>query len=147
MSLDGGYVCERLSAVDAATEVDVNALIPALKPAWERVSHDGLVALVASASRLYVVRDGRRIVGLAVMVPHRHLPGLRYHVEDVVIAAEHRGRGLARRLLEFAMADVPGPVLSFDLRSHAGRAEAHRLYVSLGFRPSDTTVFRREVGD
>ena len=43
------------------------------------------------------------------------------------------------------MEDVPGPVRSFDLRSHASRVEAHRLYRSLGFAPSDTTVFRRDL--
>jgi phosphinothricin acetyltransferase len=139
-----GYGIERLLAIDGATVSDINALIPQLKPSWKPLSEDGLVELLASESRVYVARDGRRIVGLTVMVPHRHLPGLRYHVEDVVIAAEHRGQGLARRLLEFAMQEVAGSVLSFDLRSHGSRTHAHRLYVSLGFRPSDTTVFRLE---
>ncbi len=138
---------ERLTVIDGATVGDINTLIPQLKPLWEPVSEDGLVELLASGSQVFVVREGRRIVGLAVMVPHRHLPGLRYHVEDVVIAAEHRGRGLARRLLELAMGEVPGPVRSFDLRSHASRTHAHRLYVSLGFRASDTTVFRRDAAD
>ena len=147
MSRHIGYGIERLLAIDGATVSDINVLIPQLKPSWEPMSEDGLVVLLASESRVYVARDGRRIVGLTVMVPHRHLPGLRYHVEDVVIAAEHRGHGLARRLLEFAMQDVPGSVLSFDLRSHASRTHAHRLYASLGFRPSDTTVFRLDAAN
>lgn len=141
-----GYEIERLLAIDGATVSDINALIPQLKPSWKPLSEDRLAELLASESRVYVARDDRQIVGLTVMVPHRHLPGLRYHVEDVVIAAEHRGHGLARRLLEFAMQEV-GPVLSFDLRSHASRTHAHRLYVSLGFRPSDTTVFRLDAAD
>jgi GNAT superfamily N-acetyltransferase len=142
-----GYDIERLVTVDETTVGDINALIPQLKPAWEPVSEDGLTVLLASESRVYVARDGDHIVGLTVMVPHRHLPGLRYHVEDVVVAADHRRRGLARALLEFAMRDVPGTVLSFDLRSHADRTLAHRLYLSLGFQPSATTVFRLDVID
>lgn len=141
-----GYGIEHLVGVDAAAVADVNALIRQLKPSWAPLTEDGLAALIASASRVYVARHDRRIVGITVMVPHRHLPGLRYHVEDVVVAGEHRGLGLGRRLLEFAMRDVPGPVMSFDLRSHASRARAHRLYASLGFTPSDTTVFRLDAG-
>jgi GNAT superfamily N-acetyltransferase len=136
---------ERLSAADAGAVADLNLLIPQLKLAWKALTESQLATLVASESRVYVARHRGRIVGLTVMVPHRHLPGLRYHVEDVVIASDYRGAGLGRRLLEFAMADVPGDVMSFDLRSHMSREDAHRLYSSLGFRPSDTTVFRREV--
>ena len=147
MSRRDGYDFERLTLVDAAVVADLNRLTPQLKPAWDPVTGPGLSALVASESQVYVVRHDGRIIGLTVMVPHRHLPGLRYHVEDVVIAREHRGLGVGRRLLEFAMNDVPGPVMSFDLRSHASRTRAHRLYSSLGFRPSDTTVFRLDVGE
>jgi hypothetical protein len=43
------------------------------------------------------------------------------------------------------MADAPGEVISFDLRSHRTRRAAHDLYQSLGFEASDTTVFRKVV--
>jgi ribosomal protein S18 acetylase RimI-like enzyme len=76
-------------------------------------------------------------------VPHRHLPGLRYHIEDVIVDAQFRRRGIARKLLIAAMAEVPSDVLSFDLRSHRIRRPAHDLYMSLGFEVSDTTVFRK----
>jgi phosphinothricin acetyltransferase len=141
-----GYEIERLSATDAAAVADLNVLIPQLKPSWQQLTDTRLAALLASESLVFVARHLGRIVGLTVMVPHHHLPGLRYHVEDVVVAAEHRGLGLGRRLLEVAMAQVPGPVMSFDLRSHASRTSAYHLYASLGFRRSDTTVYRLELG-
>ena len=141
-----GYEIERLLTADGSDVADLNALIPQLKPSWDPVTEDDVAALLASESLVFVARCGGRIVGLTVMVPHRHVPGLRYHVEDVVLAEEHRGLGLGRRLLEFAMQHVPGPVLSFDLRSHASRTSAHALYASLGFTPSDTTVLRLDVG-
>jgi GNAT superfamily N-acetyltransferase len=141
-----GYDFERLALVDASVVSDLNLLIPQLKPSWDPLTEPALAALVASESLVYVARHGDRVVGLTVMVPHRHLPGLRYHVEDVVIAQEHRGLGVGRQLLEFAMRDVPGPVMSFDVRSHASRTRAHQLYSSLGFQASDTTVFRLDVG-
>jgi GNAT superfamily N-acetyltransferase len=147
MSGADGYGVERLTTIEGSTVHDINALIPQLKPAWKPVSEERLVALVKSESRVYVARIGRRIIGLMIMVPHEHLPGVRYFVEDVVIDADHRGHALARRLLEYAMQDAPASVLSFDLRSHASRTHAHQLYTSLGFRPSDTTVFRLDNPD
>jgi phosphinothricin acetyltransferase len=139
------YEIMRLVEIDSAVVADLTVLAQQLKPAWEALTESSVEALVASESRVYVARCDSRIVGITVMVPHRHLPGLSYHVEDVVIATEHRGRGVGRRLLEYSMQDVPGPAVSFDLRSHASRTAAHRLYSSLGFRPSDTTLFRLDV--
>ena len=111
-----------------------------------RASDDGLHGLWASPTRVYVARAGDVIVGLTLMAPHRHFGGLRFHVEDVVVAAAHRRRGIGRQLLETAVADVPPETVSFDLRSHRVRAAAHGLASDLGFVASDTTVFRRPAG-
>lgn len=122
--------------------VDINALLPQLKPSWGAITARDLSELLSSPTRVYVARVDGTIVGLTLMVPHRHFAGLRYHVEDVVVSAGHRRCGIARRLLEAAMADAPPETISFDLRSHHARQPAHRLYLSLGFEASDTTVFR-----
>src|SRR5262245_8073441 len=68
---------ERLSEFDAEAVADLNALIPQLKPDWRELTATQLETLIASESRVYVARCDGRIVGLTVMVPHRHLPGLR----------------------------------------------------------------------
>jgi ribosomal protein S18 acetylase RimI-like enzyme len=123
----------------------INALIPQLKPAWDPVTVAGLAQMIESPTRVYVARCDQSIVGMALLVPHRHLPGLRYHIEDVVVDTAYRRQGIARTLLTAAMADVADGVLSFDLRSHDTRRAAHALYVGLGFEPSETTVFRRPL--
>ncbi|MGO9875146.1 MAG: GNAT family N-acetyltransferase [Acidimicrobiia bacterium] len=82
---------------------------------------------------------------MTLLVPHQHLPGLRFHVEDVVVEQTVRHRGIARQLLTAAMADAPSEVISFDLRSHRFRQAAPGLYTGLGFEASDTTVFRKNV--
>jgi ribosomal protein S18 acetylase RimI-like enzyme len=128
------------------TVEQINRLVPQLKPAWPPITDDRLDVLLASPTRVYVATDDDDedgIVGLALLVPHHHVPGLRFHVEDVVVDVAHRGAGIGRALLTTAMADAPDEVLSFDLRSHRSRTAAHRLYRSLGFEPSETTVFRR----
>lgn len=134
---------ERLTDASPPAVEQINGLLPQLKPSWPPISLAGLAAVLASPTRVYVARRGGVIVGLALLVPHRHLRGLRFHVEDVVVHHEHRRIGIGRRLLEVAMADAPVETISFDVRSHHHRADAHRLYRRLGFEPSDTTVFRR----
>jgi len=123
----------------------LNVLIPQLKPSWAPISVTSLAQLIESATRVYVARCQGAVVGLALLVPHRHLPGLRFHVEDVVVDQPFRRRGIATKLLATAMAEAPEDVISFDLRSHAVRRAAHELYSSLGFEASGTTVFRRTV--
>lgn len=133
---------ERLTEASVDSVVDINALLPQLKPSWSAITVRDLADLVSSPTRVYVARVDGTIVGLTLMVPHRHFPGLRFHVADVVVSAELRRSGIARRLLEAAMADAPADVISFDLRSHHERKAAHRLYSSFGFEAGDTTVFR-----
>jgi ribosomal protein S18 acetylase RimI-like enzyme len=121
----------------------LNRLVPQLKPSWNPITSASLAALLSSATRVYVARVDDRIVGVTLLVPHRHLPGLRCHVEDVIVDSSYRRQGIARQLLTTAMAAAPAEVISFDLRSHRSREAAHNLYSALGFEASDTTVFRK----
>ena len=136
-------VVDRLVESSPSVLEQINRLIPQFKPDWRPVSESDLTRLLASPTRVYVARCDGAIVGLAAFVPHRHLPGLRYHVEDVVVDERFRRHGIARALFDAGMRDAPAEVLSFDLRSHHSRTAAHALYLGLGFTPSDTTVFRR----
>ena len=135
----------RLTESSTEAVEQINVLIPQLKPAWDPVSVASLQGLIESPTRVYVACSERVVVGIALLVPHRHLPGLRFHVVDVVVDKPFRRLGIASKLLSAAMADAPEEVQSFDLRSHAVRPGAHELYLGLGFTPSDTTVFRRII--
>jgi ribosomal protein S18 acetylase RimI-like enzyme len=134
---------ERLTHASETSVADLTALLPQLKPSWDAITVEDLADVLASPTRVYVARVEGTIVGVALIVPHRHFAGLRLHVEDVVVDAQHRRLGIATQLLELAMADAPAETRSFDLRSHPTRAGAHALYRSLGFEASDSTVFRR----
>lgn len=141
----GSVVVERLTSASPGILEQINRLTPQLKPTWKPITPEGLDAVLASPTRIYVARIDDVIVGIVLVVPHRHLPGLRFHIEDVVVDEQHRQRGIARKLLTTAMDDAPSDVLSFDLRSHRIREAAHQMYLSLGFEESGTTVFRRTV--
>lgn len=138
-------IIARLTEATPEIVDDINRLIPQLKPAWDPITLARLDALISSPTRVYAARCDGVVVGLTLLVPHQHLPGLRFHVEDVVVDEAFRQRGIARTLLVAAMDDAPGEVLSFDLRSHQARRAAHALYGDLGFKASDTTVFRKVV--
>jgi GNAT superfamily N-acetyltransferase len=141
--VDAAARVERLTSASDAAVAGINALLPQFKPSWAPITRATLAEVVSSPTRVYVARVDGAIVGLTLLVPHRHFGGLRHHLEDVVVDAAHRRRGIARRLLEAAMADAPPQTVSFDLRSHRSREAGHQLYLGLGFEPSETTVFRR----
>lgn len=136
-------VVARITTNSPQVVEQINVLTPQLKPSWEPITTDGLAAVLASPTQVYVARVDDAIVGMALLVPHQHLPGLRFHIEDVVVDERYRRCGIARKLLTTAMAEAPEDVISFDLRSHRLREAAHELYLSLGFEPSGTTVFRK----
>lgn len=95
------------------------------------------------STELLVARLGARIVGMATFVSVPLPTGWRGHVEDVVVDQAARGRGIARHLLETmtAMA-VDRGLRTLDLTSRPARESALRLYESVGFRRSETTVLR-----
>jgi GNAT superfamily N-acetyltransferase len=139
-----GVVIERLTASSPLVVDQINRLTPQLKPSWEPITLERLEAVLASPTRVYIARIDESIVGITLLVPHHHLPGLRFHIEDVVVDERYRRSGIARSLLATAMGEARDAI-SFDLRSHRIREAAHSMYLSLGFEPSGTTVFRKVV--
>ena len=74
---------ERLIEASATDVDDINVLLRELKPAWPAINLVDLEAVLASPSRVDVARLEGMIVGLTLLVPHRHFGWLRCHVEDV----------------------------------------------------------------
>jgi len=90
------------------------------------------------AHLLLVVEEAGRIVGYLQLT---FIPGLtrrgalRGHIEAVRIAADRRGHGLGRRLLETAIAECRQRGCGLvQLTSDRTRGDAHRFYENLGFR-------------
>lgn len=94
---------------------------------------------------LIVARYDGQIVGMATLVVVPLPSGIRGHVEDVVVDASMRGRGIARRLLETVTSmAVERGLRTLDLTSRPARESALRLYEAAGFVRRDTAVLRFE---
>ncbi|KAG0221483.1 acyl-CoA N-acyltransferase [Mortierella sp. GBAus27b] len=85
-----------------------------------------------------------KIVGCLTLITLKLLMKARAHIEDVVVLNEYRGQGIGRGLMQralFEAVEVRGCTM-VDLTSRPDRADARRLYESLGFSLRDTGVFR-----
>ncbi len=89
--------------------------------------------------RVYVARlkPGGEVVGMYALLimdtfARQGLPAA--IVEDVVVATEHRRKGIGRAMMREALAQARGArCYKLSLSSNLNREEAHRFYESLGF--------------
>ncbi len=77
-----------------------------------------------------VVRAGDRLVGAV----RGHLDGTTWHVGRVMVAPDHRGRGLGRRLLALGEQAAPAEATAYELFTGAGSARNQRMYRKAGYR-------------
>jgi ribosomal protein S18 acetylase RimI-like enzyme len=103
----------------------------------------------SEATTLLLARDrlaGGAIVGSLVLVVFRIPTGVRAWIEDVVVDASHRGRGIGEALNREAirLARHRG-ARTVELTSRGSREAANRLYERLGFTPRETNVYRYTV--
>jgi ribosomal protein S18 acetylase RimI-like enzyme len=136
---------EEAAAVSSELVAAVAALVGQLSPSARAPTPAELEAIVASpASRLLLARDGDgRVIGMLTLVLFPIPTGIRAWIEDVVVDADARGRGvgalLTRAALRLAAAHGARTV---DLTSRPGREAANRLYAKLGFALRATNVYR-----
>ncbi len=104
----------------------------------EIVSSPGAVLLVAQDPS-----QDSRIVGSLTLVLFRIPTGIRAWIEDVVVDAAYRRRGIGSALTRAAIehARIAG-ARTVDLTSRPSREAANRLYRQLGFVQRETNVYR-----
>lgn len=128
--------------------VAINALISQLSHSARPATLESLAGLIASpASTLFVAReDQAAIVGMLTLTICPIPTGARATIEDVVVLDTHRGQGIARQLVESALAFGRAKGAgSIDLTSKPSRMAANQLYRKLGFQPRETNVYRYEL--
>lgn len=130
------------------TLVDALArLIPQLAPASPPPHRQRLQSIVdAPATTLLVARDSEgAIVGTLTLVVLALPTAVRAWIEDVVVDAAARGRGVGEALTRHALhlATARGAT-TIDLTTSPSRTAANRLYQRLGFRVRATNPYRFE---
>ncbi len=123
-------------------------LIPQLSRSSPPPDAAALAAIVSSdACHLLLARDDDgTILGSMTLVVFPIPTGVRAWIEDVVVDAEARGRGVGEALNRSAldMARSLG-ARTVDLTSRPSREAANRLYRRIGFEPRDTNVYRYDL--
>ncbi|MBU2946689.1 GNAT family N-acetyltransferase [Zobellia uliginosa] len=95
---------------------------------------------------LAACKEEGHIVGIALLVTYKVISGYRGLVEDVVVDAEHRGKGIGRKLMEKLLKEAEH--LNLDeilLFSGHHRTPAINLYTSLGFTLRESGVYNLKV--
>ena len=141
---------EVISQVTSELVEALTRLVPQLSKSNPAPTERELAAIVASrASVLFVAYDqDDEIVGSLTLVLFRIPTGLRAWIEDVVVDESARGKGVGHRMNEAAIdyARKAG-AKTVDLTSRPSRDVANRLYQRLGFKKSDTNVYRYVLDD
>ena len=143
---------ERAQGVTAELVQAFAALLPQLSSSAPALTREALEDIVAApCNTLLIARDpshADRIVGTLTLVVFTIPTGVRAWIEDVVVSADARGRGvgeqLTRRALEIAREKGARTV---DLTSRASREAANALYLKVGFKRRETNVYRYSFDD
>lgn len=122
---------------------DLAALMKELSDRLELTEEHLRDVVAAHGSRLFVAREGGRIIGCATLCIYEAPSSRKGVIEDVVVAAEFRGRHIGRTLLQqiFGTARTMAPI-ELQLTSKPARTAANALYSTLGFTRMDTNCYR-----
>lgn len=141
---------ERVTEVSDELLAAFARLIPQLSSSNPPPTRSELSELVGSpATILFVARDeaaGGAIVGALTLALFRIPTGLRAWIEDVIVDAASRGRGIGEALCRAALDQARAAgATTVDLTSRPSREAANRLYQRLGFERRETNVYRYKL--
>ena len=138
---------EIVNRVDNDLVVAFQRLIPQLSKSNPALTKEQLESIVASdSSHVLLAKVDGVIVGSLTLVIFRIPTGIRAWIEDVVVDADARGKGVGEALNKFALAEAKRQgATTVDLTSRPSREAANRLYQRLGFKARETNVYRYDV--
>ena len=125
----------------------LNSLLPQLSSTVSLLTESALKQIIeSSSSHLLMAVENNMYYGSLTLVVFKIPTGTRAWIEDVVVCNEARGRGVATRLIEFAidLAKQLGAE-TVNLTSRASREAANELYIKLGFEKRETNAYRYKI--
>jgi ribosomal protein S18 acetylase RimI-like enzyme len=122
-------------------------LIPQLSRSAPLLDATALAEIIASPCNVVLMARDRadhgKIIGALTLVVFRIPTGVRAWIEDVVVDAGARGRGVGELLTRHAISlAAERGAQSVDLTSRPSREAARRLYERAGFTIRNTNVYR-----
>lgn len=142
----GNYEICRLQKADISHDVvsDLNTLLSELRG---RPSHltQSYLRKIAHENYVVVARSTeapRSIIGHACLCFIDVLQGRNVLIESVVVHSDYRRHGIGTELIQHLLIVArQSGAGNVRLTCNPARAEARRLYRSIGFAPANTTVF------
>lgn len=137
---------ERLTRATKEEYKDIKALLPQLSSGADLEEEELARVLENKNANVFVARDGKKIVGIGLLVIMPVLVEQRGRIEDVVVDESCRGKGVGRELMEMLLLAARGKGLAaIELSSGPQREAANALYKKLGFEEKETNVYRLEL--
>lgn len=124
---------------------ELNALLKELRGAdFDTLSHARWREIIAQKNvRFFMIDEGEKIIGIAMLRWHELTGGRAGTVEDVVVMRERRGKGLGECLMKKLVQWAERHNFAYlDLTSKPAKAAANHLYQKMGFKKRDTNVYR-----
>ena len=107
---------------------------------------EAVARVVDRGAFVLLARCDGKIVGMATLVVAAALSGTTAHIEDVVVDAEYRGRGIGERLMRELISRAQAErANAMALTSHPSREAANRLYERLGFELGGTNYYSLDL--
>ena len=105
---------------------------------WSRAVFESELEQVRSGSRYYIVARRRRaVIGYAGLWISPDPAGAQGHITNIVVAADHRRRGVASRLLGSLAAEaIERGCVALTLEVRVSSTGAQELYRKFGFGPA-----------
>ena len=139
------YTIEHVAQFDSALIAPIADMLAQLTAREYPFGEQELRAIVEdSASQLFVMRDDERIMGMLTLGHYTSPTGRKVWVEDVVVSAEYRGKGLGRKLINHAIEYCRENLspCTLMLTSNPARVAANELYRTSSFEPKQTNVYK-----
>ena len=139
------YTIEAISQFDAALVAPINNMLAQLTSREASFGEQELHAIIENpASQLFILRDEEKAIGMLTLGHYTSPTGRKVWVEDVVVSADYRGKGLGRRLINHAIEYCRENLspCTLMLTSNPARIAANELYRTSGFEPKQTNVYK-----
>ena len=123
-------------------------LLNQLTPQPSTLSEQTLRAVLDdSASRLYLLEEEGRVVGMLTLGIYVSPTGSKGWIEDVVVDDACRGRGYGRMLVAHTIEEArKAGVAQLMLTSNPLRVAANKLYQQMGFERKETNCYKMDKG-